>query len=263
MKKLFGHNGYAKAISKQMQKWLKTDDNSRYFDFNGAKLPDISDNINDMVILSTIFEDTFFISCYLNDNYDKSIVEELDKYMPEGPYGYTDGKFDVTVKKGDTVIDAGAWIGDFSAYAASKEAIAYAFEPTSSTFKLLQKTAKLNNNAIYPILKGLSDSECEKLIHINEHNSGGNTISLLNEVSANTVTEMIQLTTLDKFAQENKLTKIDFIKADIEGAERDMLRGGLGCLKILLRNLLFAHIICLMIRKYLKNSLKKQILTIQ
>jgi FkbM family methyltransferase len=232
MRKLFGRSGYAKAISKHMLKWLKTDGDERYFDFNGAKLPDISHNMHDIIILNAIFEDTFLVSCCLNDNYDKSIVEKLDEYMSEGPYGYIDGEFDVTVKKGDVVIDAGAWIGDFSAYAVSKGAVAYAFEPTSSTFELLQKTAKLNNNVIYPVQKGLSSSECEKPIHINEINSGSNTI--LSQVCGDYVgsnTEMIQLITLDKFVKENKLTKIDFIKADIEGAERYMLQGAKWALK--------------------------------
>jgi tRNA G37 N-methylase Trm5 len=65
--------------------------------------------------------------------------------LGEGPYGYTDGDFDVTVKKRDVVIDAGAWIGDFSAYAASKGAITYAFEPANDTFQWLCKTRELNN----------------------------------------------------------------------------------------------------------------------
>jgi hypothetical protein len=36
---------------------------------------------------------------------------------------------------------------------------------------------------------------------------------------------------LDKFAQESNLKKIDFIKSDIEGAEREMLAGARGVLK--------------------------------
>ena len=43
--------------------------------------------------------------------------------------------------------------------------------------------------------------------------------------------EKIVITTLDKFVEENKLERVDFIKADIEGAERDMLRGACNTLK--------------------------------
>jgi uridine phosphorylase len=64
--------------------------------------------------------------------------------MNEGPYGYTDGLFDVSVKSGDVVIDAGAWIGDFSAYSYWKGATCYAFEPMQVTYSLLEKTKDLN-----------------------------------------------------------------------------------------------------------------------
>jgi hypothetical protein len=43
--------------------------------------------------------------------------------------------------------------------------------------------------------------------------------------------EKIKITTLDNFAHEQNLKKLDFIKADIEGAERDMLKGARGILK--------------------------------
>jgi hypothetical protein len=41
----------------------------------------------------------------------------------------------------------------------------------------------------------------------------------------------IAITTLDKFVEEQNLKRIDFIKSDIEGAERDMLLGARGVLK--------------------------------
>jgi hypothetical protein len=127
------------------QKWLKQNDGESYFDFGVCKLPDVSGSKEKMWVLNLVFDDTFMFPCFLNDNYDKYMVEYFDRTMHEGPYGYTDGAFDVTVKKGDVVIDAGAWIGDFSAYAASKGATAYAFEPVNETYQLLCKTKPLHN----------------------------------------------------------------------------------------------------------------------
>jgi hypothetical protein len=43
--------------------------------------------------------------------------------------------------------------------------------------------------------------------------------------------EKVSITTIDKFVEENKLERVDFIKSDIEGAERDMLRGASNVLK--------------------------------
>jgi len=43
--------------------------------------------------------------------------------------------------------------------------------------------------------------------------------------------ETISITTIDKFVEDNKLSRVDFIKADIEGAERYMLQGATNVLK--------------------------------
>lgn len=217
-------------LKKFIKKWLKKTPEGIWFDFNGAKLPDISDDINAAKALYSVFQDTFLVSCYYDDNYDKLIVEKLDENMLEGPYGYTDGTFDVTVKKGDVVIDAGAWIGDFSAYAASKGAVAYAFEPVQDTLQILLKTVELNNNKIYPVRKGLGDKECSISIFKNSAIDMGSSIFDAQHAK-DCAKEIISITTLDKFTKENRLTKIDFIKADIEGAERDMLKGAAWVLK--------------------------------
>jgi FkbM family methyltransferase len=225
---------YADAVFKET--FLKTVDGKRVFDFNGALLPDISQSAEKLTILRYVFSDTFLFPVYFHDDYDKSVVRVMDLYMAEGPYGYTDGaddanvSFDVTVKPGDVVIDAGAWIGDFSAYAAAKGAEVYAFEPTTETFRLLEETAALNKPAlIHPVKKGLGASETSVPITIYETNSGGN--SILAKGGSGAKREMIDITTLDAFVSANNLPRVDFIKADIEGAERDMLRGAAYVLK--------------------------------
>jgi len=206
--------------------WQKDNYGRSHFNFGGALLPD-SYEINLRGFAEYIFIDTFAISLFHGDNYDKSIVDILDLYMPEGPYGYTDGNFDVTVKEGDVVIDVGAWVGDFSAYSANKGAEVYAFEPVSTIFTLLEQTAELNKpRKIFPIKKALSDKSGETSITINDGNS-----SIVRE-NNNCESEQISLTTLDSFITENNIKKVDFIKADIEGAERDMLRGATNVLKL-------------------------------
>ena len=182
------------------KKYLINAGNLSFFDIKGAKLPDISNSKEKMKTLALVFEDSFLIPVFYKDNYDKILVDKLDKCTAEGPYGYTDGNFDVTVKSGDIVIDAGAWIGDFSAYAATKNAVVYAFEPSMESFDLLCETAELNKNRIIPIQKGLSNIEGEVSMSIDSW-SGGN--SIIMERSAEK--EIIHLTTIDQFIEENKL----------------------------------------------------------
>ena len=214
------------ANNELKRKWLIKSGSESFFNFNGAKLPDISASKEKMDSLRAMLKDVFFIPCFYNENYDKSLVECLDEYMPESPYGYTDGEFDVTVKNGDVVIDAGAWIGDFSAYAATKNATVYAFEPIEETFEILKKTAILNDNKIIPIKKGLGDKE--EIVTFSVSDSSLWTSMALERDRQG---ERAQITTLDNFVNEHKLEKVSFIKADIEGAERDMLKGATNVLK--------------------------------
>jgi FkbM family methyltransferase len=178
---------------------------------------------------------------FFDDNNCSSLVKRLDGLMIEGPYGYTDKKenFDVSLKAGDIAIDAGAWIGDFSAYAAALKAKVYAFEPSPEVFKTLQEVADLNNmfngggGEIFPIKAGLgaSDSELEMFISRDFNSLSNTTVAKVSTAPANYISEKIQITSIDSFANKQNLKKIDFIKADIEGSERDMLKGAKNVLK--------------------------------
>jgi FkbM family methyltransferase len=201
-----------------------------FFDFAGAKLPDVTRNKRLYCGLCGVFFDTFFIPCLFDDNYDKSVVDRITKYSREGPYGYTDGSFDVTVQKDDIVIDAGAWIGDFSAYAGFKGAVVYAFEPGDETFAELQKTAALNGGKIIAVNKGLGDGDHELPLYDSLLGSLGFTV-MNRSAEKQKVIGTVKLTSIDKFVKDNNIPRIDFIKADIEGAERDMLRGAADTLK--------------------------------
>lgn len=174
-------------------------------------------------VLKECFMDTFLISCHFKDNYDKTIVEYVDRYTREGAYCYIDHEtgFDVSVKKDDIVIDAGAWIGDFAAYASSIGAEVYAFEPSPSLLPILAQTCRLNNNKITSVAKGLGSKTENKLFR----DSGGSAFAnrFVNKASEHTA--LLPITSIDDFVAENKIKKIDFIKADIEGAEREMLKG--------------------------------------
>ena len=222
--KLFVGRKKATEIKRQKQyecikeKYLKNE----ILDFNGIKLPEYHPK---SFLLAHIYLDSFFIYCNYNDNYDSKLVDKLDWALPEGPYGYKNDKIDVRVKKRDIVIDAGAWIGDFSAYASVKGAKVYAFEPSKATIDYLKITQQLNEN-IHIIEKGLGNKQEVSYLAINDADSAGYRIT---DNSINS--EKIEITTIDDFVAEQKLEKVDFIKADIEGFERYMLEGAKETLK--------------------------------
>jgi FkbM family methyltransferase len=214
-----------------LNQWRREDSEGAYLDIKGVRLTENipNDLIKGIPVFSLIFQRSLFVHAFCDDNHDKAVVETLDRWMGEGARGYRDGDFDVTVKPGDIVIDAGAWIGDFSAYAAYKGATVYAFEPTPTTYALLCDTARLNDGKIVPVNKALSNVEGTVRFHAHT-NWAGNRIAHADE-TVHTCMETLNATSLDSFVEENAIPRVDFIKADIQGGERDMLRGAVNVLR--------------------------------
>ena len=150
---------------------------------------------------------------------------------PEGPYEYNN----VFLNEGDIVIDAGACIGDFSALASYKKCTSYAFEALSFVQeKYLSKTMEMNKGIILaPYALSDKKKEIEFVFHTEEIGS-----SFISDIGRNAgqkkkefIYEKVQAIDLDSFVNQENLEKVDFIKADIEGAERDMLKGAQSVLK--------------------------------
>jgi len=163
---------------------------------------------------------------YLLDDLNEETLYSImyDWGFGEGPYEYKT----VRLEKGDIVIDAGANIGEFSALAGVKGCTAYAFEPIPNIINTyLSKTAEWNPN-ITICQYALSDKLGELIFDEDLSNFGGS--SYVREVK-NSKKIKVQAIDLDSFVEQNKLPKVDFIKADIEGAERDMLMGAKRVLK--------------------------------
>lgn len=150
----------------------------------------------------------------------------------EGPYEIR-GKTEL--RRGDVVIDAGANMGLFSAVASAKGCNVYAFEPVKPVIeKYLVRTAGWNtpvgNNfsggGIQIINKALSDKTGTTDFQYSEKEIASGVMKQIQKNSRKCVrTITVETITLDKFASENRLSRIDFIKADIEGAERNLLWG--------------------------------------
>ena len=135
-----------------------------------------------------------------------------------------------SVKKGDVVLDVGAHIGLFAVIAAqtvSNEGKVYAFEPTPATYQLLQTSVAINNNQNnIKIFQKAVGSSIGKITFFISDNKADNANSLVNYKEDRPLHGIdIDVTTIDAFVKEQNLTKINFIKIDVEGAEYDALKG--------------------------------------
>lgn len=130
------------------------------------------------------------------------------------------------------VFDVGANVGNYSAHVLSemkKEGINFqlhAFEPTRATFTKLQNRCQgdeivLNNFGLSDADKNLIihyDTEGSGLASVHERNIGAYGIRM--ELS-----EEIKVRSLNSYITENKISRIDFMKIDVEGHELSVLRG--------------------------------------
>jgi FkbM family methyltransferase len=182
------------------------------------------------------YSDLFSSDKYFCNNYSQEPL--LDKiiaimFAGEGPYQHGN----VALNDGDTVIDAGSHIGLFALCAAKyKKCNVYAFEPNPDIIPLLKENIEENNlgKEISIIPFGLSDAACDVEFNISLQNVRASTIvedKKDKKLKWEKDTTSVHCVSLDDWAKENKITKIDFIKADIEGAERLLLQGAENVLK--------------------------------
>lgn len=174
---------------------------------------------------SSMLEGDFF------DIIAPSIFNDTD-FVREG--AYENG--DVFIEKDDIVFDLGANIGMFSCVAAVKGKKVYAFEPTPGTVNYLRRNSKLYDN-FEVVEAAVSDKDGEASFTINnlsgeDLNTGANTLFAERiESSHSSETISVKTVSLDSFVKTNHVERVDFIKADIEGAERYMLEGAKEILK--------------------------------
>jgi FkbM family methyltransferase len=129
------------------------------------------------------------------------------------------------------VIDIGAHAGQFSKLFArmAPGGHVYAFEPSAYARSIMAPAVafnRLRNITLAP--QGLGERAARLVLHtpLKRAHSLGFGTAHLGEGAGPTVDQTIDVTTLDAFARRHALTRLDFLKADIEGWELRALRGG-------------------------------------
>jgi FkbM family methyltransferase len=132
------------------------------------------------------------------------------------------------------VFDVGANQGDWSnlVYTSKPGITIYAFEPFPHTYKNLCKN--IQNPKFYPVNAALSDSFGNMTFYSYEDSTlnGFYDRAILKDKFHFTSSPITVLCdTLDHFCHEHKISKIDFLKIDTEGAEWKVLQGAQNLLK--------------------------------
>jgi FkbM family methyltransferase len=127
-----------------------------------------------------------------------------------------------------TLVDLGANIGYFSLVAAQTMGGAgrvYSFEPDPDTYNILERNVTANgfDNVIEAISAAIADHEGTATFHQYVNDAGSSSLTLRELPIRDSI--MVEVTTLDLWAEARGWPDIDIVKMDIEGAEVAALNG--------------------------------------
>ncbi len=148
-------------------------------------------------------------------NKEKSRVKLLSQFIPEN----------------SVVLDIGAQLGYLSKEFCrlhDGSCKVYSFEPVEYTFSILSKIMAAYPNAVAENI-ALSDKIGEEKISIPIKESGNLGIGLSHfgtESKRDFIVETIKTETIDNYVLRNNISRLDFIKCDVEGAELMVFKGG-------------------------------------
>ena len=137
------------------------------------------------------------------------------------------------IPKDAVVFDVGAHAGQYAKLLArlAPDGTVYAFEPGRYTRAVLMLSMALNrvlNVRVFPLALGAATGMLELRTPIKKSGSFGFGLAHIGEDKKDTrpqAVERIDVVTLDAFCAFLNIQRLDFIKADIEGWELQMLKG--------------------------------------
>lgn len=147
-------------------------------------------------------------------------------------YAYTNGNIHIEAKPGDTVLDIGGCWGDTALYFAhktGKKGKVYSFEFIPNNLVLHQTNTELNPHLKdnIEVVKHPVSNISDQTIYFKDNGPG----SRINNAPFADQTGSTTTLSIDDFVARNNVTKVDFIKMDIEGAETLALKGGIETIK--------------------------------
>lgn len=139
------------------------------------------------------------------------------------------------IQNGWTVLDIGANIGEtlMNFGRVNQGGKNFGFEPVPYLFSRLQKNLSLNNFDSIEVNNIALSNKAETLSFSmpKDQNSGGIRMRKNKHKSDYGADKEVKAIQLDSFLQEKSISKVNFIKMDVEGFEMNVLKGAKDCLK--------------------------------
>lgn len=160
---------------------------------------------------------------------DKGISSELMIYGNHEPL--TTQIISDELKEGMTCLDIGSNIGYYALLESKKigkSGVVWSIEPSPENFSILTDNIKLlDNNNVKAFNFAIGDKNAEIEFIISKKSNWSKVKEESDLVEEEDKIIKVPLKTLDSFALENDLKKIDLVRMDVEGYENKIIFGGL------------------------------------
>jgi FkbM family methyltransferase len=134
--------------------------------------------------------------------------------------------FRAVTSSSDVILDIGANIGCTALLFGELSKKVYAFEPSPTTFAFLEKNISRSGlKNVSPQNMGLGAESGEYTLTFAPSNRSGGFVSNQTQASAGHTVETIVIRQMDEVLQSLNISRVDFIKIDVEGFEGHVLRG--------------------------------------
>jgi FkbM family methyltransferase len=189
----------------------------------------------------------------LSDNFSVNYLENLvkfrryldPKFLNPNPNqkGFYDYRIQTPIlKDGDVVLDCGAYIGDTAEVFLSRAnlELVYAVEGMSRNYNKLEQWIRDRNQLnVKPLKIFLGSKEGEVRMSVMDDDAPADPRSSGVLDAEGFYSELVSVRTIDTIFHK-KTQRLDLIKIDVEGADLDVLKGGVNTLKDKLPNLMIA-----------------------
>lgn len=134
------------------------------------------------------------------------------------------------------VFDIGASVGDTAAtlLRAFPHAEVYCFEPLGDSFRCLTRRISGFGSRVKCFHLALSNKNGKADFYISKNADSSSLIAPLQEAVGKV--ERVELVRLDDFVEKLGIKRIDFVKIDVEGAEKELIEGGMNTFTNLVDN---------------------------
>jgi FkbM family methyltransferase len=141
----------------------------------------------------------------------------------------------ITLEEGDVALDIGANVGWYTLMMSRKvgeSGKVLAVEPNPTNYAILCRNIRDNKlENVIALQVALSDKDGYARMSMSSNPTAH---SLSYKTPDQTKTELVKIMRLDTLVEKQEINKVDFIKIDVEGAEKRLLEGASNTLKIIL-----------------------------